>query len=715
MAGKSPKSVDTASHKRRIDQYAHNDKKRPNNPPVGLVTADTDKDRPAKKYSYDPHLDPQLIWASKAERTSFEVPTVSLHVHERIDSKTIIKAVRKRNGNGVQPSLFEQPDENPPLREAIDFYKHAHNWSNRLIAGDSLLVMNSLLEKEGLAGQVQMVYLDPPYGIKYGSNFQPFVNKRNVRDGKDEDLTQEPEMVRAFRDTWELGIHSYLTYFRDRLLLTRDMLSDSGSCFVQISDENVHLVRNICDEVFGPKNFCVLICYRRLGTMIGAELKSSAHYLVWYEKNKENYKFRKLFEEQVAGIGTGDHFTQLEDTKTGQMRPMTSEERTNPNSIDSRWKPFQLVSLQTHGVGSTNKFPIELDGAEFLPGNNKAWRTTQSGIEKLLWARRIQRAGSTIRFKQFLADFPYTEVGSIWSNAGRDPENLYVVQTPTNIVERCMLMTTDPGDLVLDPTCGSGTTAYVAEEWGRRWITCDTSRVAIALAKQRLITAHFEYYELAHPEEGISSGFHYETVPHITLRSIANNPEIYEGMTREQVNAAIARYTEKETLYDQPYVDKSRARVTGPFTVEAVPAPTVRPLAEIENGQHSVTFQSGNISIARYGATLRHSEWRDELLKTGIRGKAGQKVQFSRIEPLGGTRWLHADAETKDKGLRVVVSFGSEDAPLEKRQIELAYEEARTLLPKPSMIIFAAFHFDPEAAKDIDGLTPEKTGIVFLK
>src|SRR5713226_1496700 len=271
MAGKSPKSVDTASHKRRIDQYAHNDKKRPNNPPVGLVTADTDKDRPAKKYSYDPHLDPQLIWASKAERTSFEVPTVSLHVHERIDSKTIIKAVRKRNGNGVQPSLFEQPDENPPLREAIDFYKHAHNWSNRLIAGDSLLVMNSLLEKEGLAGQVQMVYIDPPYGIRYGSNFQPFVNRRDVKDGKDEDLTTEPEQIRAFRDTWQLGIHSYLTYLRDRLHLARELLTDSGSCFVQISDENLHHVCELMDQVFGPGMKISVIPFRKKTMPLGAK------------------------------------------------------------------------------------------------------------------------------------------------------------------------------------------------------------------------------------------------------------------------------------------------------------------------------------------------------------------------------------------------------------------------------------------------------------
>ncbi len=258
---RSRKTTDKpATGKRRIEQYDHKGQQRKNNPPVGLVTEATDRDAPKHRYAYDPHLDPTLTWAGKAEHTSFEVPTVSLHVHERIDPKTIVEAVRRRNGTPapIQGSLFESAEENPPLREAIDFYQHAHAWSNRLIAGDSLLVMNSLLEKEGMAGKVQMVYIDPPYGIRYGSNFQPFVNKRDVKDGSDEDLTQEPEMIRAFRDTWELGIHSYLTYLRDRLLLARELLHESGSCFVQISDENVHLVRNLMDEVFGITNFVAL-------------------------------------------------------------------------------------------------------------------------------------------------------------------------------------------------------------------------------------------------------------------------------------------------------------------------------------------------------------------------------------------------------------------------------------------------------------------------
>jgi len=664
------------SGKRQIEQYEHTESQRLNNPPVGLVDAGNEPQEGKKSYQYDPHLDPQLVWAGKAERTSFEVPTVSLHIHERIEPRTIIEAARKKNGT-PQGNLFSMLDQTP-LREAIEFYQHANNWSNRLIAGDSLMVMNSLLEKEGMAGKIQMIYIDPPYGIKYGSNFQPFVNKRDVKDGKDEDLTQEPETIKAFRDTWELGIHSYLTYMRDRLLLAKELLSESGSIFVQISDENVHHIKELMDEIFLSKNFCVIICYRRLGTMIGAEMKSSAHYLVWYAKNKDIYKFRKVFAEQLVGIGTGDHFTQLENKEMGRARPMTHEERINPNLIPSAWRPYQLVSLQTYGVGSSNKFPIKFNGDTFLPGSNKAWRTTESGIHKLIAQGRVQKAGNTLRYKQFIEDFPFTEVESIWTIAARDPDNIYVVQTPTNIIARCILMTTDPGDLVLDPTCGSGTTAFVAEEWGRRWITCDTSRVAIALAKQRLMTTNFDYYELAHPKEGVSSGFKYKTVPHITLKSIANNEP-----------------PAQETLYDQPFSDRSKARVTGPFTVEAVPSPVVKPVGEVKE------LPVSDVSVGRSGETLRQTEWKDELYRSGIRAKGGKRMEFTRVEIFPGSRWLHCDGETKE-GERAVISFGPVDAPLEQKQVERAIEESKKLVPKPKIVAFAAFHFDPEAAKDID-------------
>ena len=731
--------------KRPIDRYEHTDKQRINNPPVGLVTPQTDPllpthkiydyvqpvptVKPGKGLDYDPHLDPQLVWAGKKEHTSFEVHTASLHVHERIDPSTIIEAVRKRNGNGLpeQPSLFERKEENPPLREAIDFYKHAHGWSNRLIAGDSLLVMNSLLEKEGMAGQVQMVYIDPPYGIKYGSNFQPFVNKRDVKDGKDEDLTQEPEMVRAFRDTWELGVHSYLTYLRDRLMLARDLLSPSGSVFVQISDVNLHHVREILDEIFGPGDFCAVIPFKKTSALGSARLDAVNDYLLWYARDAEKVKYRQTY----LTVGEDTYSFSWVQLPNATERRLTAEERDGRVPVPGRL--FRTDNLTSQSGGESTAFPFVLSGTEYRPSSGAFWKTNLEGMKALAKGGRLIGVGNTLAYKRYADDFPVRRITAWWEDTVPSTfasDKCYVVQTYDKVIARCLLMTTDPGDLVLDPTCGSGTTAYVAEQWGRRWITCDTSRVAVTLAKQRLMAADFDYYELAHPQEGIGSGFNYKKVPHVTLKSIANNPEIREGMTREQIDAAIARYADQETLYDQPYIDKSRVRVAGPFTVEAVPAPTVRSLEDIELGtveaatgkpqQSLADFRHAatpllDASITRSGPTLRHTEWRDELLKTGLRGKGGHHIDFSRVEPLAGTRWLHADAETKGvKPERVVISFGPEFSLLEQRQVELAWEEARTLSPKPAILVFAAFEFDPEAAKDIDGLTKEKAGMTFL-
>ncbi len=696
-----------------IVQYDHPDKKRKNNPPVGLVTPETDRDVGKKTYAYDPHLDPKLDWAGKKEHISFEVPTVSLHVHERIDPCTIIEAVRKRNGNGqpVQGSLFESPDENLPLRDAIDFYKHEHNWSNRLIAGDSLLVMNSLLEKEGMAGQVQMIYIDPPYGIKYGSNFQPFVNKRDVKDGKDEDLTAEPEMIRAFRDTWELGIHSYLTYLRDRLLLARELLTESGSCFVQISDENLHLVRNLVDEVFGVDNFLGVITFVKTSAFTSELLSSSHDFLIWYAKDKSKAKYRQLLRPRRERTEGGTYnWIELEN---GNCRRLAAEE-IRGEVVLPKGRRFRADTIVSPGATASGTKPVVFEGKEYFPSPNSHWKTTLEGMNVLVRMKRIVSVGRILAYKRYENDFPFMPFSTVWDDTiiGTFTDKYYVVQTPTIVIARCLLMTTDPGDLVFDPTCGGGTTAYVAEQWGRRWITCDTSRVAITLAKQRLMTALFDYYELAHPNEGVGSGFRYKTVPHITLKSIANNEP-----------------PGQETLYNQPFIDNSKARVTGPFTVEAVPAPAVKSISDV-GAIHELPLPADQ-SISRTGPTLRHAEWRDELLKTGIRGKIGQIILFSRVEPLSGTRWLHAEAETKPndvgadtvrdpitkygKPARVVVSFGPDHAPLEQRQVEMAWEEARQLSPKPTMLLFAAFQFDPEAAKDIDELTPEKTGMTFLK
>jgi adenine-specific DNA-methyltransferase len=701
--------------KRPIESYEHRDKQRVNNPPVGLVTPDTDPDAGAKKtYAYDPHLDPQLVWAGKAEHTSFEVPTVSLHVHERVEPRTIIEAVKRKNGGGEQRMTLFDTERAEPLRQAVEFYRHPHGWSNRLVAGDSLLVMNSLLEKEGMAGKVQMIYIDPPYGIKYGSNFQPFVNKRDVKDGKDEDLTAEPEQIRAFRDTWELGIHSYLTYLRDRLLLARELLTESGSIFVQISDENLHLIRNLMDEVFGCKQFLAVVCFKKTGYQAAADLPSNFDYLCWYARDRERLKYRQLSIPKLESSAFVGQDLWLE-TKDGTRRRLTQDEASDLEAVVAKARVFRHKLAEGAG-DSGNTEPFRFDGRTFRPKAGKHWSTTTDGMVNLAHANRLLVIGNSLRFVNFLDDFSVTPITSVWPDtvvSGFSEPKRYVVQTSTKVVERCLLMTTDPGDLVFDPTCGSGTTAYVAEQWGRRWITCDTSRVALTLARQRLMTAVFDYYELAHPQEGVGSGFKYKTVPHVTLKSIANNPDIREGMTREQIDAAIARHAPQETLYDQPFVDKKKTRVSGPFTVEAVPAPAVKSVEELLEDAP----QPADASIARSGETLRQGEWRDELLRAGIRGKAGQQISFARLEPLPGCRWLHADGESRpnDEGAdrvrergpaysaqRIVVAFGPEHAPLEQRQVAQAIEEAQTLVPKPKIIVFAAFQFDPEAAKDID-------------
>jgi adenine-specific DNA-methyltransferase len=703
-------------NKRPIESYEHTDKQRANNPPVGLVTPETDPDAGAKMgYAYDPHLDPQLQWAGKAEHTSFEVPTVSLHVHERIDPRTIVEAVRKRNGDGEsQLSLFET-ERQEPLREAIDFYKHPHGWTNRLVAGDSLLVMNSLLEKEGMAGKVQMFYMDPPYGIKYGSNFQPFVNKRDVKDGKDDDLTSEPEQIRAFRDTWELGIHSYLSYLRDRLLLARELLADSGSIFVQISNENVHHVRELMDEVFGTRNFVSQIAFLKTSAKASSFLDSVYDTLLWFAKERESLKYHTLFYEKILGGEGATQYIWVDSTDGKNQRRMSKEELANPGLLPKGWRIFAADNLTSQSASTTTLIPFEYTGTVYYPGKG-GWKSNQDGLKALATGGRLMPIGNSLMYKRYLTDFQVYPINNIWRDTlmtGFSESKIYVVQTSLKSIQRCLLMTTDPGDLVFDPTCGSGTTAFVAEQWGRRWITCDTSRVALTLARQRLMTAVYDYYELAHPEEGVGSGFKYKTVPHITLKSIANNPDIKEGMTRKQIDAAIARHAPQETLYDQPMVDRKKKRVSGPFTVEAVPAPAVKSVEEVLEGAP----QPADTSIARSGETLRQGEWRDELLRTGIRGKAGQHIRFARLEPLPGCRHLHADGETRPSAegaervgeggsayspQRIVVSFGPEHAPLEQRQVAHAIEEAQTLVPRPSLIAFAAFQFDSEAAKDID-------------
>ena len=796
----------------QVIAYRHLDK-RVNNPEVGMVTPATDPDEGKTNWAYDPHIDPALQfdpqramiealidaalesgdkdrmkealeelkrlqspflnWAGKAERTSFEIDTVSLHVHERIDPASILAAVRKglnkkseksASPGKLQFDLFNAPFENLPLRDAIDFYRHERGWANRLIAGDSLLVMNSLLQKESMAGRVQMIYIDPPYGIKYGSNFQPFVGKRDVKDRNDADLTQEPEMLKAFRDTWELGIHSYLTYLRDRLLLARELLHESGSVFVQISDENLHLTRNLLDEIFGPTALVSIITVAKTAGASSELLPSITDFIVWYAKDISKVRFRQPYSEKAKPDGSLGEYKFLR-FPNGWVRPCSKDEREGSARLPENAEPFRPSATTSQRPPGSD--PLLFQGKEYRPGNSQFWKTSILGLERLGRAGRLIPRDKSISYLRKFADFPVAPISNLWNDVrwGFDAsDKRYVVETNPKVIERCLLMTTDPGDLVLDPTCGSGTTAFVAEKWGRRWITCDTSRVAVTLAKQRLMTASYDYYELRHPHEGLKGGFLYKTVPHVTLKSIANNPDIdtiYEQMhpaieaaldalneslagtpgfkpmqewevpfdlpdgwsdiarnhfeafhaarqaMQKQMDASIAAHADQEMLYDQPAISKSKLRISGPFTVEAVPFPTVKSLDEASGPEEA------DASIARTGESGRQHQWRDELLKTGIRGKSGQVLRFADLEALPtdqDIRNLHATGHL-ETGERVVVSFGPEYAALEQRQVSNAMNEASNLFPVPKMIVFCSFAFDPEAAKDIDAIK----GITALK
>src|SRR5581483_9458724 len=424
-------------------------------------------------------------------------------------------------------------------------------------------------------------------------------------------------------------------------------------------------------------------------------LPSVADYVLWYAKDKSPVKYRALYlPKELGQVGSTNYdYVRLPD---GHHRRMTSDEKEGPSRLPAGARIYRRDNLTSPGFSQNTTVPYVFKGKTYHPGVNNHWKTSPSGIDELARLDRLEAYGETLSFRRFIDDFPVFPLTNVWSDTatgGYTDPKIYVVQTNTKIVARCVLMTSDPGDLVLDPTCGSGTTAYVAEQYGRRWITCDTSRVAVTLAKQRVMTAVYDYYQLAHPEEGVASGFRYKTVPHVTLGGLANK----EPMVEEQ-------------LHDQPLVDKSKLRVSGPFTVEAVPAPVVRPVEDLPEEPPD------DASVARTGQTLRQAEWRAHLLRAGIRGRGGARVEFSRIEPQGGTRYLNAVGETNEvKAQAVAISFGPEHAPLEQRQVELAWEEARGLSPRPDILVFAAFQFDPEAAKDIDELDPKKTGMTFLR
>ena len=564
----------------KVQDYRFDDEKRKNIPDAGLASYYKEK-REHRKYEYDPHLDPQLVWAGKVEHESFEVDTVALHIHERISSKAILKTVEKRE-LFKQLRLFGEPDL--PLDKRIEFYQHDMDWTNRLILGDSLLVMNSLLEREMMAEKVQMIYIDPPYGVSYSSNFQPAINQTEVKDGKDESLTREIEQIKAYRDTWVLGIHSYLAYLRDRLLLCRDLLADTGSIFVQIGDDNVHHVRELMSEIFGERNFCALITFRKTGWKASTLLSRISDYLVWFAKDKEKVKFHPSYLSKLeSGAFIGQDIW-IENDK-GLRKRLTAAEVTGLiDNLPEGHRLFRHTSLTSAGYSETSSVPFEFKGKKYSPGQNQHWKTTPDGLQRLANADRLLAMGNSLRFISYLEDFPVSPLTSVWTDtaiSGFSDPKLFVVQTNTKVIARCILMTTDPADLVLDPTCGSGTTAYVAEQFGRRWITCDTSRVALALARQRLLCAVFPFYKLAYPEKGVSGGFVYENVPHITLKTVAQGER-----------------PDTETIYDKPVIDKDRVRVSGPLTVEAIPVPSVEDPSVLSTTQSEAPNESLSPNVA---------------------------------------------------------------------------------------------------------------------
>ena len=665
-----------------VEIYKHDDKRK-NIPPAGLVEFDKPPPQPTKSYQFDPHLDPQLGWAGKAEHTSVEVDTVSLHIHERVSPEAILRAVKREEVQGDLFARFELPDA-----KAIDFYQHDIGWANRLVLGDSLLVMNSLLEREQMAGKVQMIYLDPPYGVKFNSNFQAAISRRDVKDGDDASLTREPEQIQAYRDTWTLGVHSYLTYLRDRLHVARELLSDTGSVFVQISDDNVHHVREILDELFGAENFCSQISFKTTSSQTDRLLPSVADLLLWYAKDASQVKYRPLFEPKTLEDDVGGRYTRIE-LPNGERRPMNAEERASERAI----KPGSRIYRHDNLTSSKppGSFPVKFEGKSFTPGKNY-WKTNEDGLKRLISARRIAApTANSLSYVRFLDDFPCSALTNIWTDTQTGAfteDKLYVVQTNTKVISRCVLLTTDPGDLVLDPTCGSGTTAQVAELWGRRWITCDTSRVALSLARQRLLTARYPFYRLRATK--VRDGFEYKTVPHITLKSIAQNTRLDECKTQEDRERIIRQSADQEVLYDQPHIDSDRIRVTGPFTVEAIPVASLDSDASVE-----APTPGGEPAAADYLGMMI-----DLLKRSGVQFANNRHLALASLRAVRGPyEYLHAEAEVPNGVTkRVAVSFGPRHAPVTPTQVLHGINETRGY----DMVIFVGFACDPEARRIID-------------
>ena len=572
--------------------YRHDEVKRKNNPPAKIAAEGQVPLMPKIEFAYSPRLppvlrfdstgrsdelpqlleqarrriltedelrllavalqkqEPWLEWAGKRELPSFAVDPVALHIHERVSAQAILRVAARED---VQRELFADPQQQ--YHEAVQFYQHDIDWANRLILGDSLQVMASLAKREELAGKVQMIYVDPPYGIKFGSNFQSEIGKRDVSN-REQDLTREPEMVKAYRDTWNLGIHSYLSYLRDRLVIARELLADTGSIFVQISDENLHRVRNVLDEVFGTENFLGLIAFVTTGGQSAELLGSVFDFSLWYSRDSTKVEYNQLYVEKELREGGGWAHSRIE-LSDGRRENVGVDVVRKLLSEGEAVRPYSQDGLASQGATTSGSGTFEFHARKFSLPHNSHWKTNTEGMERLAYAERIEASENSVRYVRFLDDFPVQPITNIWNDTNRPgyiDAKRYVVQTSAKVIERCLLMASNPGDLVLDPTCGSGTTALVAEQWGRRWITIDTSRVAVAIARQRLLTSKFDYYEFNDEARGVEGGFKYKTVPHITLKSIAQNTNLdpifakHEALLEGKLaacNAALATVTDE--------------------------------------------------------------------------------------------------------------------------------------------------------------------------
>jgi adenine-specific DNA-methyltransferase len=782
MAKKTKKPI-----RKPVEALTHEEAKRRNIPTAEYQSVMQKEEQSPVRVAYERRnrdLDPQLVWRGKDEQdwSDLLVHAPPLYIQEKVHPKVLIDDLLNctqtdEQVSDDQPDLFADFNGLPDDSARTEFYQHDANWTNRMILGDSLQVMASLAEREGLRGQVQCIYLDPPYGIKFNSNFQWSTTSRDVKDGKADHITREPEQVKAFRDTWRDGIHSYLTYLRDRLTVARDLLTDSGSIFVQIGDENVHRVRAVMDEVFGEENFLATIQFNKTGLQASKFLSSAYDYILWFCKSRDSAKYRQIYRKKVSGEAGATGYTYIQEG-IDQVRGMTRDEKQNPETIPDGARVLDGTPLVSSG-SSQDQTPINWRGKDYPLAANSHWKTTRAGIEKLIKADRIVQLGNRIEYKMFLDDFGQTAIDNFWMSGGErgfTGQKIYVVQTATDVIERCILMASDPGDLVLDPTCGSGTTATVAEQWGRRWITIDTSRVALALARARVMGARYPFYLLADSHDGqlkeaevtrtapssqpvhgnIRHGFVYERVPHITLKSIANNAEIeviwdqwqakleplredlnaaleksweeweiprkadakwpdaakklhadwwQARIARQQeIDASIAAKAEFEYLYDKPYEDKKIVRVAGPFTVESLSPHRV--LGVDENDE---LIDSAADSQGRYGEEIDFTRMILENLKTaGVQQAHKQdKIAFTSLTPWPGDlicaegRYIEGGIDSDDAAAsperRAAIFIGPEFGTVSRPDLVAAAREAGDA--DFDVLIACAFNYDAHSSE----------------